>query len=90
MCMCKTGGCIMAGEFYLLNALWIGAALFIIASIIPYVWRVVWFVIIMLTPFGIVAAYQTYRDIRDKFNALDATPTPPVNVTPIKAGKPKK
>tara|TARA_Y100000310_G_scaffold300671_1_gene336533 strand:+ start:1923 stop:2162 length:240 start_codon:yes stop_codon:yes gene_type:complete len=53
----------MSGEFYLLNALWFGAALILIGALLPTIWRVLRFVIIMCIPFGLVAAFHVSRDI---------------------------
>lgn len=53
----------MSGQFYLLNALWFGAALVITGALLPYIWRVLRFIVIMCLPFGLVSLGYIIGDI---------------------------
>lgn len=53
----------MTGEFYLLNALWLGALLCLIGYALPTVFKVLRFIIIMCLPFGVVAGWQVSCNI---------------------------
>lgn len=53
----------MTGGLYLLNALWIGAALVIGGRMLPSIARILWKVIVLCLPFGLVAGFHLAKDI---------------------------
>lgn len=79
----------MTGDLYLLNALWIGAALCITGALLPRIFTVLRIIVVMCLPFGIVAAWHTVQDIRDAVRKAKE-PVAPDNVTPISKRKPKR
>ena len=49
----------MTGDLYLLNAVWLGLLLFLIAAILPYTRKIV----VMMLPFGLVIGWQYVREL---------------------------
>lgn len=82
----------MTGDLYLLNALWIGAALVIIGTLLPTLWRVVRFVIVMCLPFGLVAGWHVARDVvaATREHMAGDEPGQGDNVVPMKEPKRKR
>lgn len=78
----------MTGDLYLLNALWIGGALCLLAYALPTVFKVLRVIVVMCLPFGLVAAFHTMQDIRDVIRKAK-TPAAPDNVTPLPKRKAK-
>lgn len=56
----------MTGEFYLLNALWVGAALYLIGRFLPHILRLIRY----LLPHGLVVAFDYSSDVIKVTNAL--------------------
>lgn len=81
----------MTGDYYLLNALWIGAALCITGMLLPRLFTVVRFAIVMCLPFGLVALWHVAQDVIATTRKMREDETaPPDNVTPMPKRKAKR
>ena len=81
----------MNGDYYLLNAFWIGAVLCITGILLPRLLTVLRFIIVMCLPFGLIASYHVTQDVIAAVRKMrEDEAAPPDNVTPIPKRKAKR
>jgi len=73
----------VTGDLYLLNALWIGGGLCIVAMILTPSIKVVRFIVVMMLPYGVVVGFRFVRDAIAETHRQIHTIPPPAN-EPIK------